>query len=353
MPRRIAALDGVRGLAILTVVGYHAWGFPAAGCFGVDLFFVLSGYLITRPLVAEWQRDRAISLRRFWGRRARRLLPAVVLYLGTLLAVAVAVGERLEYIAAVGAASLYTTNLIAMLGLLGSAATWIGGLWSLAAEEQFYLVWPFVLLALLPVGVARLRAVTVGLVALAVAGFAVTAVFGGVEQLHYSPLARSMGIVVGCFLAIRPVRFPGGLPAGLCLFAGGCLLGDPSMGGFSWFAPIAIMGAGLLVTNADGSRVLASRPLVWLGAISYALYLWHPFFLHVIHYQAVALVFAVAVSYISTRWVEDPIRHRTLRWRWSPKASDVGANSADDARRDFGYGPRSASGTTPIPSLRL
>lgn len=91
---RVRGLDGVRGIAILTVVSYHAFGFPSAGLFGVDLFFVLSGYLITSLLVAEWQRNGTISLRRFWGRRARRLLPALAVYLGTLLVLAIELGSR-------------------------------------------------------------------------------------------------------------------------------------------------------------------------------------------------------------------------------------------------------------------
>lgn len=321
---RVRGLDGVRGIAILTVVSYHAFGFPSAGLFGVDLFFVLSGYLITSLLVAEWQRNGTISLRRFWGRRARRLLPALAVYLGTLLVLAIAVGKSAEYIAATGLASLYVTNLIAMLGVLGSASTWIVGLWSLAAEEQFYLVWPLVLLVLLPVGLIRLRRVTLALLALALAGFALVAAAGDVYELHYSPLARSVAIVSGCALALMPFQFRGGMTLGVGLFAIAALLGDPSVGGMRWSAPIAVLGAVLLVANAERSRLLAASPLVWFGGISYALYLWHPFFLHVVHEKAVALGLAVAVSYASTRWIENPIRYHSLRLRSSRVALALG-----------------------------
>src|SRR5688572_10971303 len=215
---RVPGLDGLRGVAILAVVSYHATGgaFPAAGYFGVDLFFVLSGYLITSLLIAEWHRDGSISLRRFWMRRARRLLPALLVYLGALALIAAYALSRdavePRFVVATALASLYTTNFLAMNNMLGDAQqTWIGGLWSLAAEEQFYLVWPLALAALVASGMAQLRRATIGLLALACAGFVFVSVTGNVYELHYSPVARSVPIVAGCTLALIPLRFRGGL----------------------------------------------------------------------------------------------------------------------------------------------
>jgi peptidoglycan/LPS O-acetylase OafA/YrhL len=161
---RLPALDGLRAVAVLAVLGYHAGlSWLPGGLLGVDAFFVLSGYLITSLLLAEWQRTGRIDLRRFWVRRARRLLPALLL---VVLAVAVTGGWL---VGATGTAGLRWDALAA----LGYVANWrfaLSGqgyfdhftvpspllhLWSLGVEEQFYLIWP--LLALLALWVAQRR----------------------------------------------------------------------------------------------------------------------------------------------------------------------------------------------------
>jgi peptidoglycan/LPS O-acetylase OafA/YrhL len=164
------ALDGVRGVAILCVILHHARLLPG-GFLGVDAFFVLSGFLITSLLLQEWRTHRTISLRLFYERRALRLLPALAALLAPALLVLVlmataggAGADELRPLAqGIGFGAFYLANFARATGLgLGALAH----LWSLAAEEQFYLVWPIVLLVCLRRGASPAR-VCVVLAALA------------------------------------------------------------------------------------------------------------------------------------------------------------------------------------------
>jgi peptidoglycan/LPS O-acetylase OafA/YrhL len=149
------ALDGVRGIAIALVVGFHAFGWPGAGTLGVDLFFVLSGFLITAILIEEHGRTGTISIRGFYRRRARRLLPALFAMLTPYLllaGVAVLVGQGSTVFLALAGALTYTSNIIVAVDPSAVPAGLIH-LWSLAAEEQFYLIWPLLLLSLLRFGI--------------------------------------------------------------------------------------------------------------------------------------------------------------------------------------------------------
>ena len=161
------ALDGLRAFAVGAVIAYHLGaGWAAGGFLGVDAFFVLSGYLITSLLLSEWGRRTAISLPRFWVRRARRLLPALFVVLGAiaLYAVALAPASQLRTLRADGLASLfYFANWHFVLSGqsyfdLFTLPSPMRHLWSLAIEEQFYLVWPLVVLGWLA---AALMALTV------------------------------------------------------------------------------------------------------------------------------------------------------------------------------------------------
>ena len=162
----IRSLDGLRGLAVLAVVLYHfAPGIAPGGFLGVDIFFVLSGFLITSLLVNEWEGTTHILLRGFWGRRARRLLPALLLVLAAVGAYTLFVGSRVdaEHIAQDGlSALLYVANWHFISSgqsyiqqFVQTAPSPLRHMWSLAIEEQFYLIWP--LLVLLGTTVATSR----------------------------------------------------------------------------------------------------------------------------------------------------------------------------------------------------
>ncbi|HLZ37365.1 MAG TPA: acyltransferase, partial [Mycobacteriales bacterium] len=169
---RLRALDGVRGLAVLAVLFFHA-GMPWAhgGFLGVDTFFVLSGYLITVLLLREWRETGGVSLRRFWARRARRLLPALLLVLAALAAYAATLPTEVR--PRLRGDALATLGYVANWRFIFSGQSYfdqfsqpspLRHMWSLAIEEQFYLVWPLVVFACLRLGRGR-RRILVGVAA--------------------------------------------------------------------------------------------------------------------------------------------------------------------------------------------
>jgi peptidoglycan/LPS O-acetylase OafA/YrhL len=346
------ALDGVRALAITFVVLRHAIGFPAAGALGVDIFFVLSGFLITSLLLDERLRYGAVSLRNFYRRRALRLLPALVVVLAFFLSVSLLAFLRhgtslakplFGVIAGLG----YFTN-IALTTEAGVATmpNSLTHLWSLAAEEQFYIVWPAVLFVVLR---ARLHLATV---VLAVALALMTAqqlrlYLDGTwwPRLEYGIDTRSTSILVGCLLAVllatgaRPTverigRIVGPVGVGALL-----LLVFVDLGKTIYAGPLLVAGlasAVLIVRALDDAswvaRGLSLPPLVFLGRISYSLYLWHIPILSlfgVLHPNFApmvvpALATALACATASHYFVERPFLRRKKRFEaHSDSAPDV------------------------------
>ena len=154
----VPALDGVRALAVTAVLCFHGgWSWATGGFLGVDVFFVLSGYLITTLLLTEWQRTDRIDVVAFWGRRARRLLPAVVVMVSVVVLVAPAVipvSELQSLRSDAWATLLYVFNWHTIAGggdyfAVTAAPSAFEHSWSLAIEEQFYILWPLVLVLLL------------------------------------------------------------------------------------------------------------------------------------------------------------------------------------------------------------
>jgi peptidoglycan/LPS O-acetylase OafA/YrhL len=284
---RQPALDGLRGIAILLVVLHHAAQWPSGGFLGVDLFFVLSGFLITTLLLEESAVTGRISLRRFYARRALRLLPALAVMLAGFIVVSVAVGDNPFIVlkrAALGVS--YTANI--------AAAWWpdsqrppLRHLWSLAMEEQFYLVWPVALLGITRFARTQLRLV----LCLAIAGLWLeTVVLVATDhvgnRIYMGPDTRAIPLLVGCLLAsvvaVAPLRIPR-LTAALAILAAlylalflhsdrpdALILGIPLFA----VATAVLIAAGITIPRLESA--LSWWPLVQLGAISYALYLWHP-----------------------------------------------------------------------------
>jgi peptidoglycan/LPS O-acetylase OafA/YrhL len=212
----LPGLDGLRALAVIVVLLYHAdlpW--LPGGFLGVEVFFVISSYLITALLVAEWRQHGRIDLKAFWFRRARRLLLALYLLLAVTLAYAVVflpeevTGLRSDVIAALG----YVTNWYLVFGhesyfeAIGRPSL-LKHLWSLAVEEQFYLLWPPVLAVGLSMGARRWRERRVLLVALS--GAAASAVLMGAlyrpeadpSRLYFGTDTRATGLLMGAALAL-------------------------------------------------------------------------------------------------------------------------------------------------------
>lgn len=320
--RHKPALDGLRALAITAVVSVHTFGWPANGFLGVDLFFVLSGFLITTLLLNERSRTGQVSLRGFWRRRAYRLVPALAVMLAIMTPLMLAAGQpdrevALGAIAGVG----FFTNI----ALISDFKVALGyqPLWTLAMEEQFYLLWPLLLFLVLR---ARRRAAMLLLVAAAgaiiVAGLRMSYVG---NRGWISPDARGLGIVVGCLVAIVADRAPSvGRLAGWLMAP--ALAGCAALSLSVAATPqelyrgtlVAFVGcaAVLVVGAADGeswvARALSIRPLVFVGGISYALYLWNLPLLDLLRpgHEGVALCLAVLLAVASTYLVERPISRR-------------------------------------------
>ena len=312
----LPALDGVRGVAIALVIATHYWGIPGGGPLGVGLFFVLSGFLITTLLLEELDLGR-LDLKGFYARRCRRLLPALALLLTVYVVVRGGPGLRVAALA-----GLYAGNIVQAVWpaspITGSA---LAHLWSLAQEEQFYLVWP-VLLGLL----ARSRRLLAILCALTVALIAYRAAIASSGTLNasrtYAPDFHSDWLLAGAVLAVlrrRGVQWneAAALGAFVIIFVG-AILNPWTEAWFVWQAPIFMAGCALLVGAAHSptqmAGLLSLRPLVLLGRISYSLYLWHvPVFAALGYRQPLfALPISLAAAGLSYRFVEQPFRRRRM-----------------------------------------
>jgi peptidoglycan/LPS O-acetylase OafA/YrhL len=302
------ALDGLRGIAVLLVLAQHALvpGFARSGTVGVTMFFVLSGFLITTLLLEERERGR-INLGAFYLRRARRLLPALVLF----LVVMAVIGVGADMIAA---SAFYYAN---WLHIARDGMEPLGHVWSLSVEEQFYILWPLVLIVLSPT--ARWLAVGLGVsvVLRMVLWFA-----GETTLAFFSTFTRADGLLGGCLLAYafavrpwQPARWMvGAAIAGLVLVSViGSLDFLVSVG-----IPLTIAASAVLIAVAAQSSptVLTWRPLVYVGTISYGLYLWHGPLLswgrQGVEWWAMGtlIVGAFAIAAVSYRYVERPFLRR-------------------------------------------
>jgi peptidoglycan/LPS O-acetylase OafA/YrhL len=265
------ALDGLRAVAISLVMLFHAEIIPG-GWIGVDVFFVLSGYLITSILAGELQRTGSIGLGRFYVRRALRLTPALLVLVAFQLTRSAfrADGEEIRYATLVGATYIENWNSIfhfAPFSIMGHT-------WSLATEEQFYLLWPLAL----PLVIGRRPLVWI---CAGIASMMATRVVlhGDIASLTFGLYARPVGLLVGCALAmLPPARLPAWTPfAALCaLMALGLV---PESGWLFVAAPIiASLATAAIIVSAQSagllSAMLAWRPAVYVGRISYGLYLY-------------------------------------------------------------------------------
>lgn len=314
--RRIPQLDGLRGVAVLLVVLAHAsWGLApryrsfglegltkGGGLVGVQLFFALSGFLITSILLADRVESGQARLGRFYRRRMRRLLPALLLVsVGCLGLAMVFPMMRATAPGDVFLALTYTTNL----GIVAERVPhgpWLGHTWSLGVEEQFYLVWPVLLI----VGF-RLRG-RQGVAAVALVG--IVATVGVRELLDGADVYRSMrwdALLWGCWLAAVRPRLGG--RAGI--------VGAAVLAGYLFWMPVPLrpvdytvtaVAACLVVAGATSAPWLNARWLVYFGSISYGLYLWHTMLLRVLDIPAlVTVALSIVIADLSYRFVERPV----------------------------------------------
>jgi peptidoglycan/LPS O-acetylase OafA/YrhL len=319
----VPALDGLRGVAIALVVVYHA-GLLPGGFLGVDLFFVLSGFLITTLLLEEHAASGVISLRRFYVRRARRLLPALLALLALLTIGAVTSSPvNTALLGDIGWTLAYAANIVRATG--HHFLTPLTTMWSLAEEEQFYFLWPGILIACLARFTPRRIGWALFAVACAVSAWRVTLTLSGAstQRIVFSPDSHFDPLLIGCALAFlcraRP-RLPVAWPvAGPLLAAVVALAVSGSR--FSLLAGYSLAGlacAGLVSDAAAGrARALAWQPLVWLGKISYSLYIWQALAFALAYASnrplPIFLPLAVGLAWLSYRYVEEPFRRATRR----------------------------------------
>lgn len=398
----LPAIDGLRAVAVVAVLCYHAGAAWLPGGFlGVDVFFVISGYLITSLLAGEWRSNGRISLGRFWQRRARRLLPELfVLVAAALLWTAIFHADEL---ARLREDALAATAYVMNWRLVFSHQSYFDSfgrpsvlrhLWSLAVEEQFYLAWPLV--AALTLYLTRRRGALLGIALAGTAGSAVLMAVlyahngNDLSRLYYGTDTRASAVLLGSALALcwSPWQRPsdgsnrrmriGADGLALVALAGlvACFatLGDASAtlyrGGFLGVAAITalLLGAAVHPAAIGTRRVLGNRVMRFLGERSYGIYLWHwPLFAFTrpgddvpidgIVLAAVRFAATLALADLSYRFVYGPVRSgafgrafRTLRaptnrreWSLRPIAALLGVMLAGGGVFIMGASSSSAS----------
>ncbi len=364
----IPALDGLRALAVIAVLLYHAdQGWIPGGFLGVDVFFVISGYLITCLLLSDWQQHGKVGLKRFWFRRARRLLPALfaMLFVVSLYAILFLPDVVDQLRGEVIAALLYVENWFLVfrdLSYFQSAGRqpMLQHVWSLAVEEQFYLLWPLIMVFALARWGKSSRALLIGILA----GVAVSTIemailyqpYTDPSRVYYGTDTRVAALLLGAALAFvwAPWRLAGktGRNAAILLDVVAVISAfvlfwmflnvdyfDPNLwrGGFL----LAAMASAMLIaaTVHPASRLtpwlLGFAVFRWIGVRSYGIYLWHwPIYMVTRPHSDIpltglpllvlrlGLTFAFAAA--SYKFIEEPIRHGAIERRWAMYRSSTG-----------------------------
>jgi peptidoglycan/LPS O-acetylase OafA/YrhL len=385
------AIDGLRAISVTAVMLWHnnPTGNVPGGFLGVEVFFVLSGYLITSLLLVEWSTQGRVSLRHFYARRARRLLPALFVMLAVVAAYSVVFLRTDSHllVAQIVSTLTYTTNWLFIMRHVSYVAA-LGRpplfqhLWSLAIEEQFYLVWPIVFVALLRASHGR-RAPVIGVILTCAAASAawMSILYGPYadpSRVYFGTDTHATGLLLGAAFAIvwRPDRLSTrtgtGAPVvldlvGLAAIAGlGVFFFDVRYfdsflyhGGFVALGLLTL--AVLAVAVHPASRIvrcaLGGRPLRWIGVRSYGLYLWHwPIYLvtraridvplHGSQLLALRLGLTTIAACLSYRYVEQPIRSGSLGRRTGPTATN-------DAWREDPFRPHARLGVAAVIVIAL
>jgi len=324
-------IDGLRAVAVRAVVAFHAYAPAAPGGFvGVDIFFVISGYLITSLLAREID-GGTYSTWRFYERRLRRIAPAslVVCAVAAVAAALIYVPSEFELFGESLTASLLIHANIFFYKESGYFAAPedvmpLLHIWSLSVEEQFYVFFPIVLVLL-----SKWRIRTPGIFVLFAASFVAScvAVVMSPDAAFYLAQYRAWELLTGSLLALRVVPSPGRRAADVASWVGGALIafsiwGLSSRSAFpGWNAAFPCLGAALLIyagPQAMLNRWLSTAPAVGVGLISYSLYLWHwpllafgaAIAMRPLHPQeaAVAVALAFLLAWLSYRFVETPFR---------------------------------------------
>lgn len=349
-----ADIQALRAVAVAAVVLFHLWPkFLTGGYVGVDVFFVISGYLISSHLLREVDTTGGLNAPRFWARRIRRLLPASLTVLAVSLVASLVVLPRTvldQALREITASALYVQNWI----LASDAVDYLASdnkpsivqhFWSLSVEEQFYFVWPLVIIGAVwvasRIGAKPRRSIAIALTAIVVLSFLTSVILTAISQpsAYFSTFTRAWEFGVGGLVAMLPARqlsarVSGALGwAGLAAIGAAVLLFDGASSFPGWIAALPVLGAALVIylggSQARWSPQSIARftPIQVLGDISYSVYLWHwPLiiaFPYVFDAKAgiVAKVGIIALTVVlallTKRFIEDPVRRAT----WTPTRS--------------------------------
>ncbi|GMX63713.1 acyltransferase family protein [Paenibacillus elgii] len=356
--RYMPGLDGLRALSVMAVIAYHLdlkWA--PGGLLGVGVFFVLSGFFITDQIVAEWKRNEWIDLKHFWIRRVRRLLPAMFAMLA-FVTLWLTLFDSSRLIALQGdfiSAALYFNNWylifrnVSYFDSFGPPSP-IGHLWSLAIEEQFYVIWPAALVILLRIVPQRGRLVLLVLAGAAVSALAMVLIYEpGIDpsRVYYGTDTRIFALLIGVALAIlwpsqkitehisRRSRNVMDLTGGIGLFIIILMIGRTNeYGDFLFYGGLVILSivsaiviAVLAHPASRLAKLLGCKPLRWIGIRSYSLYIWHyPVIVltsrtvEADEWGALRLFLQLGASLLlaalSWKYIEEPIRRGSLENMW-------------------------------------
>lgn len=356
-------IEGLRAIAVGVVLLYHAGlELTPGGFVGVDIFFVISGFLITSLLVREVEQTGRVSMARFYARRARRLLPAAALVLVVSALLTWWTASPVDWStsgADIVAAAVYVENWLLAARSVdylaeGVAASPVQHYWSLSVEEQFYVVWPLVLLIVVLIvrksgwNVRAVMGAGLGLIVIPSLVWSVIATDTTPESAYFMTTTRLWELGIGALVAVT-VGLWAKLPtiaarivgwAGIGAILSSVLFIDASARWPGSLALLPVLGTAAVIvagTSDQGgaARLLGLRPMVWIGGLSYSLYLWHwPLLIAVGNLygapgQKVGLMvvaFSFITAWLSNRFVENPIRF-SKRLSSSPGMSlSVGLN---------------------------
>jgi peptidoglycan/LPS O-acetylase OafA/YrhL len=356
-------IEGMRAVAVGLVLLYHGFHAPFTGGFvGVDVFFVISGFLITNLLLHEQTQNASVSIARFYARRVRRILPAATL---VVLATVFVTYYRLGFIAGnqIAGDAKWTAVFAANIhfGLLGT--DYLGSqlppsplqhMWSLGVEEQFYLLWPAVFLGLVLLvrggrNRTALAAALVGVIVISLA-WSVIQTRSNATWAYFSPLTRAWELALGALVAILATVAARVRPSwltellSLCGITGimiSALVLNSSTAYPGSAVALPVISTALLIATGCANqgtlvgRALALRPMQWIGARSYSLYLWHwPFLIIAAEYlgkqlsatqNAGLLLLALAATAVTYRLIENPVRHARVLARHTGLTLAIGA----------------------------
>lgn len=355
--RYMPGLDGLRAISVLAVIAYHlnlSWA--PGGFLGVGVFFVLSGYLITDQLMAHWQDTGRLDLKDFWMRRLRRLMPGLFFMLG-IISLYLLLFDRSMLISLKGdilSAVLYFNNWwlifhqVSYFESFGPPSP-IGHLWSLAIEEQFYLLWPLILILLLRLTPQRSKLVLFTIIGAAASVVAMAFIYNvGTDpsRVYYGTDTRAFALLIGAALAIiwpsRSLQKQIPRNPRLILDVTGVvgLLGiilimwrtneynaSLYLGGLASFSILTAVVTVILAHPATlTGRVMGCKPLRWIGVRSYSLYLWHfPVIILTtpavdtgglnVGRMVIQLTITLILAVFSYKYIEEPIRRGSFTLR--------------------------------------